>query len=310
MSGFEALPEAHQPGDHVVSGKAIAKEALAALIVMTGIARATRAFLWRDRVAILLYHDPHPLTLDRHLSYLREICDIVPLQDVTSPGMGRPRAVITIDDGHAGNAKLLPIFIKHKVRPTIFLCSGIVGGPRRHWWLHPVAKQVGVERLKRMTNTERLAQLSACGYRQDADDHSTGLSAEQIEEMRPHVDFQAHTQFHPILTRCSDSECEEEIVGCKQELEALLGGACTQFAYPNGNYGDREVSFVKAAGYKTARTCDIGWNDSSTDPFRLRAIIIDDDGSTRWFAAQLTGISTFLRYICNGGGWDGRFPQF
>lgn len=310
MADYETLPEAHHAGDQVVTGKVIFKEMLAALIVMTGITRATRAFLWRDRVAILLYHDPHPLTLDRHLSYLREFCDIVPLQEVASPGMGRPRAVITFDDGHAGNANLLSIFIKHKVRPTIFLCSHIVGRPRRHWWLHPAATQVGIERLKRMTNTERLAELSACGYRQDVDDHSTGLNAEQIEAMRPYVDFQAHTRFHPILTRCSDGECEEEIVECKNEIEALLGGACTQFAYPNGNYSDREVNLVKAAGYKAARTCDIGWNDSSTDPFRLRAIIIDDEASTRWFAVQLTGISTFLRYMCDGGGWAGRFPQF
>lgn len=294
----------------MVSRKEIVKEAVAALVIATGIARAARALLWRDRVAILLYHDPDPATLDRHIRYLRGICDLVPLEDITLPGAGRPRAVITLDDGHEGNAKLLPVFVKHQVRPTIFLCSGIVGRPRTHWWLHPGAKEAGIERLKRLTNGQRLAALEAYGYRQDEDNRATGLSIEQLEAMRPYVDFQAHSRFHPVLTRCTDTECEDEIATSNHEIEALVRNPCTHFAYPNGNYGDREVELVKAAGYSSARTCDIGWNDRSTDPFRLRTIIIDDSGSTRWFAAQLTGIPVFFRYLRQGGGWAGRFPQF
>lgn len=291
-------------------GKALIKEFLAALVVLTGIARATRAWLWRDRVAVLLYHDPDPATLDRHLTYLRKLCDLVPLTDATMPGRGRPRAAITFDDGHVGNAELLPIFVKHKVRPTIFLCSSIVGRTRSHWWLHPGSLEAGHERLKRMTNAERIAKLAAHGYHQEAHNRATGLSIEQIEAMRSYVDFQAHTRFHPVLTRCSDIECADEIGTSKQEIEALLGGACEHFAYPNGNYGDREVGFVAAAGYKSARTCDVGWSDDRSDPLRLPTIIIDDRASTRRFAAQLTGLPLFLHYLKNGGGWRGRFPQF
>ena len=72
-------------------GKAIIKELLAALVVLSGLARATRALLWRDRVAVLLYHDPDPVTLDRHLAYLRKFCDLVPLTDVSAPSNGRAR---------------------------------------------------------------------------------------------------------------------------------------------------------------------------------------------------------------------------
>lgn len=291
-------------------GKAIIKDVLAGLVVATGLARATRALLWRDRVAVLLYHDPDPATLDRHLTYLRRFCDLVPLTAVYGPSTGRPRAAITLDDGHAGNAALLPIFIKHNVRPTIFLCSRIVGRPRSHWWLHPGSLKVGHERLKRMTNDERLAQLAANGYHQDGDDRPTGLTVEQMAQMSKYVDFQAHTRFHPILTRCSDSECAAEIGDSKHEIEALLSNTCEHFAYPNGNYGEREVELVRAAGFKSARTCDIGWNDQHSDPFRLRTIIIDDTASTLRFAAQLTGIPVFLRYVREGGGWRGRFPQF
>lgn len=291
-------------------GKAIAREVFAALVVFTGIARAVRAWLWRDRVAILLYHDPAPSTLDQHLTYLRKICDLVPLEDVDRAGTGRPRAAITLDDGSAGNAELLPVFIRHNVRPTIFLCSSIVGRPRRHWWLHPSVEKLGVERLKRLANEERLAELGKYGFQQDGDDQATGLSIEQLEAMRPFVDFQAHTRFHPVLTRCSDSVCADEIFICKREIESLIGKTCEEFAYPNGNYGEREINLLKAAGFKRARTCDIGWSNRENDPFRLRTIYIDDHASPLWFAAQLTGIPMLVNYLRQRGGWGGRFRQF
>ncbi|NIF41893.1 polysaccharide deacetylase family protein [Burkholderia sp. Tr-862] len=294
----------------MISGKAILKEILSRCVMMFGIDHMVRALLWRDRVAILLYHDPDPATLDRHLTYLRTICDLVPLDARGLPGNGRPRAAITLDDGLAGNARLLPIFIKHKVRPTIFLCSRIVCRPRRHWWLHPAAERLGVERLKRLANDQRLAELRVHGYDQDGDDEPTGLSMQQLEAMRPYVDFQAHTRFHPILTRCGDSECKEEIVESRHEVEALTGNRCEHFAYPNGNYGKREINLLKAAGYKSARTCDVGWNDHRSDAFRLKTIIIDDHASLRWFICNLTGIPLFLGYLRKGGGLRGHFPQF
>lgn len=315
--------------------KALLRESFARVVIWTGVAAAVRRLLWRDRVAVLLYHDPKPATLDAHLSYLKTICDVVPLSELDKPGRGRPRAVITLDDGHAGNAALLPVFAKHGVRPTIFVCSGIVAKPRAHWWMHPAAAHADIERLKRLPNRARLRELAALGYREGEPDDgqadhgqagragatanvvldapaqvATGLSAEQIEAMRPYVDFQSHTRFHPILTRCDDRECEDEIVGSKREIERLSGNECVHFAYPNGNYGEREVRVLKAAGYRTARTCDVGWNDGRTDPFRLRAIDIHDDSSLAWFAAQLTGIPLFLRYMRQGGGFTGRKPQF
>jgi peptidoglycan/xylan/chitin deacetylase (PgdA/CDA1 family) len=290
--------------------KALLKEALVRVLNGIGLTRAIRALLWRDRVAILLYHDPNPETLDRHMSYLSKFCDFVPLEDFRRPGKGRPRATITLDDGHAGNAQLLKVFMKYKVRPTIFLCSQIVGRPRMHWWMHPGAERAGLERLKRQSNGARVAELEQAGFLQDGDEKATGLTADQIEQMRPFVDFQSHTRFHPILTRCADIECEEEIAGSRQEVEALVNRPCEHLAFPNGNYGPREIEFARAAGYKTARTCDVGWNDQRTDPFRLRAMIIDDHASTAMFAVQLTGIPRLVKYYFRSRRWDGRFPQF
>ncbi|MFM0432823.1 polysaccharide deacetylase family protein [Paraburkholderia aspalathi] len=280
--------------------KSLMRELLTRVLLFTGAAMAIRAMFWRDRVAILLYHDPTPATLDAHLQYLKDKVDFIPVSQISAPGNGRPRAAITFDDGHAGNAELLPVFIKYGVHPTIYVCSSIVAHERTHWWLHPIAKDAGVKRLIRMKNDERLAELNAKGFHQDqldGDAKVSGLSSEQIQAMSPYVDFQSHTRFHPTLTRCEDDECAEELIGSKAEVERLVGRSCEHFAYPYGIYGSREVAILKAAGYKTGRTTDVGWNDERSDPFRLKAFDIEDDSSVPWFAVQLTGLTLMPRYL-------------
>jgi peptidoglycan/xylan/chitin deacetylase (PgdA/CDA1 family) len=296
-----------------MAARNLLRESFAKVVIHCGIAKAVRSLLWRDRVAIILYHDPLPDVLDQHLAYLKSICDIVSIDQVNAPGNGRPRAVITLDDGHARNEKLLPIFIKHGVKPTIYICSAIVGHARSHWWLDPSAKGAEVERLKRLTNKERLAALGALGYQQDGQaspENVSGLSITQLESMLPYVNFESHTRFHPILTRCDDGECSDEISISKREIEELISAPCRHFAYTNGNYGKREIAALKRAGYTTGRTCDVGWNDERTDPFRLKAFDVGDDASVSWLAAHLTGIPLYLRYLRQSGNWRGHKPQF
>jgi peptidoglycan/xylan/chitin deacetylase (PgdA/CDA1 family) len=287
------------------------REMFARLVLVSGTQLLVRRFFWRDRVAVLLYHDPDPAVLDSHLTYLKSFCDFVDLSQAVTPGTGRPRAAITFDDGHAGNAKLVPVFIAHGVRPTIYICTGVVGNPRMHWWMHPAAERSGIERLKGVTNSQRLADLQGHGFQQDAtcDSSRTGLSKREIEEMTPYVDFQSHTRFHPILTKCDDDECSDEVARSKAEVEAITGGPCQHFAFPNGDYGQREIELLKQYGYCSARTVDVGWNDETTDPFRIKAVEIRDDASLTWFAAQLTGLFQYARYLVQGGGILGKKPQ-
>src|SRR5579859_1709639 len=90
----------------MVPKNSLLKELVGGFFLVTGVAALARKLLWRDRVAILLYHNPDAATLDGHLTHLRKICDVVPLAALDQPSTGRPRAVITLDDGHGGNADL------------------------------------------------------------------------------------------------------------------------------------------------------------------------------------------------------------
>lgn len=82
-----------------------------------------------------------------------------------------------------------------------------------------------------------------------------------------------HTISHPILNECTDAQATEEIAGCKDELEAIIGGRVDAFAYPNGrplkDYEGRHVAMVKACGYKVAVATSGGAARLDSDIFQL-----------------------------------------
>ncbi len=279
----------------------VAKEIVARCLLWSGVVRAIRLLLWRDRVLIVVYHNVKPVVANEHLTYLRQIAEPIALSDLYRPWSGRPRVVVTIDDGHVGNRELLEVFRTHGIRPTIYLCSCIVGTRRQFWWLHSNAVAQRVQQLKELGNTERLSQLAELGFQQDAEiEAPAALSRSDIERMKDSVDFQSHGRFHPILPRCDDDECEREITQSRQEIAELLSRDCLHFAFPNGDYGEREIAILKSAGYRTARTLDVGWNDAHSDPFRLKAVAVSDDASPAWFAVQTSLIPAFFRRRLKG----------
>jgi peptidoglycan/xylan/chitin deacetylase (PgdA/CDA1 family) len=294
--------------DSRISYARLAKEIIARCLLWSGVIYAIRHLLWRDRVLIVVYHDPQPEMLDSHLTYLRRVADPIKLSHRCRIPTGRPRVVITIDDGHAGNARLLNVFRKHGIHPTIFLCTAIVGTQRQYWWRHSEAVIGRLEYLKRLPNAERLATLSTLGFAQDAEmDTPAALSTRDIEHMKASVDFQSHGRFHPVLPCCEDEDCKIEITQSRHELARLVGHDCRDFAFPNGSYGEREIRLLKFAGYETARTLDAGWNDAKTDPFRLKAVSVSDDASWAWFAVQISLIPAYFRYVKRGS-FLGRAP--
>ena len=166
---------------------AFIKEILARLFCWSGVPLFVRLLFWRDRVLILFYHNPKPEILSQHFRYLSKICQIISLNDFLQFRAAKdgPRAVITIDDGHLGNAELLEVFEKWGVRPTIFVCSKIVNTNRQFWWLHPAASKEGVQRLKGLPNSERLSRLRAGGFQQDANaEQRAALSSQDISAMK------------------------------------------------------------------------------------------------------------------------------
>lgn len=280
----------------------------------SGLPLFVRNVLARRKATIIVYHDPRPDAFDAHLRYLTRRYRIIPLDQLVDAIRRRDWSdiplkslVITFDDGHRGNYELLPVIQKYGIRPTIYLVSGVVASRRHYWFRQKVAL---IDYLKHKPNKRRLALLaerSRFTQTREYPGNCHALTADEIEEMAPWVDFQSHTCFHPILPGCTDEECRMEIEDSKRDLEMRLGCSVEHFSYPNGDYTDREVALLRDAGYASARTVDVGWNDVHADPYRLKVTGVADDASINTLASQLTGLTMYLRYRLMGSP-GGRWP--
>lgn len=263
--------------------------------------------IWqRGRATILLYHRVDPDVLDRHLAALKRHYNFISLSEFIRIRAGQDRgrlpkkaAILTLDDGHASNRALLPVLQKHKIPCTIFVCTAIVGTHRRFWFLDSSAEDE-VLQLTRVSDQARLARLESRGFREDREyPDRQALSWEEMDEMREWVDFQPHTRFHPILRGCSTDRAEAEIRGSKADLEER-GYPVYSFAYPTGDYSDRDVQLVRAAGYDCALTVDVGYNTLNTDPHLLKRICMYDGAGATEALVRATGLWSALRTLVKG----------
>ncbi len=287
------------------------RQGLAWLLRYTRLPFVFREILFRHRVTIIVYHNPTPEVFADHLAYLSRRFNIIPLERLiialeqnTWSQLPPKSLVITFDDGHQGNFALLEMISKTVTPVTIYACAGLVNTYRHYWFLDFAAE---AQQLKQLPQQLRLQQVAAAGYQPEKEfAERQALSKAEMEMMQTHgVDFQCHTSLHPILTTCTDAESWQEINQARQDLAALLQLPVTHFAYPNGDYSQREIAYLQQAGYRSARTIDAGWNGPQTNPYALKGMVISDDATVNEMVAQLCGLFPFLRYLRQGS-WNGK----
>ena len=283
------------------------KNVVATFVCLSGMPLLIREWVCRNRVAILMYHDAKPTVFAKHIAYLSRHYTVITLDTLVAAIYRKdfsqipPKSVvITIDDGHVGNIALLPLFKQYNVRPMLYVCTQIINTHRHFWFKIDGQSKAEKERLKRLSNAERLAHLkrTADFEPEKVYPDRQALEIAEMKEMAESVDFQPHTRFHPILPQCTEMECKQEILGSKTDLERLLGVECLHFSYPNGDYTEREIEIVKAGGFRSARTTDMGWNTLDTPPYQLKVIPITDDAGLTLFRAELTTVpQRFSRWV-------------
>ncbi|MBR3710808.1 MAG: polysaccharide deacetylase family protein [Bacteroidales bacterium] len=268
----------------------------------SGVAWIWRETVQRGRVTFLLFHDMELCDAERNFSYLKKHYHIISLKQYVDAVrnqsvLPKKAVVVTFDDGHVSNYKLLPIIKKLNVPVTVFLCSSIVGTRRHFWFRHSEVVKHKVESLKQLSTEERLRVLQTMGFIQAKEyDDRQALSSKEIEEMKTVVDFQSHTCFHPILPQCDDTTAREEIVSSKLQLESLFGLDIYALSYPNGDYSDRDIKLAKEAGYQCGITVDSGYNNRSSDLFRLKRFSVNDAKSITELMVKASGIYALIKH--------------
>lgn len=172
------------------------------------------------------YDNISPSTFRRHLAWLTNTHEVVPLSELCNPPLdGTKRVAITFDDGltsYLDNA--LPILRSFDVPSTVFIIGAVVQDEPRETLEHI--------RRQRLETTEPL------------------LTEAQLETLvaDPSVSLGAHTLTHPELSLVEDKErLRGEIRGSKTVLEDRFETTIRHFAYPYDVWDRTSHPIVKDA---------------------------------------------------------------
>lgn len=269
------------------------------MVYVLGLPYLVRSFISKRKVTFILYHDPDAQTFRKHVSYLTRSFNIIPLQQYLDYREGKIQhlpdysMVITFDDGHRRNAELLQTIRDFSICPTFYICSSIVGTGRKYWFM---VDDIDVKKMKSWDHEQRIKFLEQKGFSVDHEftTEPVALTKAELMAMAAWCDIQSHTCFHPILSTCTDTVAWWEIVHSREEINKVIQKPVYHFAYPNGDYTEREIQLLKDAGYRSARTTDVGWNDRKSDPFRLKITGVTDQAPLWLLKAELTGIPAYI----------------
>jgi peptidoglycan/xylan/chitin deacetylase (PgdA/CDA1 family) len=228
---------------------------------------ALRAAEGQAPVMVLFYHriaDDYPnewtasnRTFARQMRWLKKRFDMVSLSEaqrrLRSGSNKRPCVSVTFDDGYADNCRqALPLLIREQIPCTYFVASRHVleGKPFEH--------DVALGRPLAPNTPQQIRELAAAG-----------------------IEVGAHTRNHTDLGKVTDpGRLDDELVGSKEDLEAITGKPVRYFAFPFGqrrNLSPAAFLLAKDAGFAAVCSAYGGYNFAGDDPFHLQRIHVDDD---------------------------------
>ena len=211
----------------------------------------------------------------------------LPLEEVPAalgePEGGPPFAVFTLDDGFRNNRDhALPVFERHGVPFTIFVCKGLSERSHTMWW---ETAEALIERRDRLTvclpagrldldcsTTSRkcaafsaltdllmkghegkgVAQLNAAANAAGINPHAlvseVVMDRDELAALGRHplVTYGAHSVSHLGLAALNDDELLKEFNESADYVAGITGTRPATFAYP---YGDTRSATVRTAGY-------------------------------------------------------------
>lgn len=215
--------------------------------------------------------------------------------------------VITFDDGYADNAEVaFPILKKYGIPATYFIASGFLNGGRM--WNDTVIECIRrtnfdeidlsklglgtcaldstrargqtisrvLEKIKYLSLSEREDALEHLKYitGNNALPRDLMMTSDQVAKMHcSGIEIGGHTINHPILSKLSLKDAENEIAGGRDALEEIIGSPIQVFAYPNGkpdqDYTADHARLVESMGFRCAVTTSKGAAKTGADLFQL-----------------------------------------
>ena len=253
----------------------------------------------------------------RYLKSDCDVIRVADLAEVLQSGAKRRCVLITFDDGYRDNYELaFPALKQVGLSAVIFLATGFLDGGVVAWWdeiawlvkhskqpfltlsksweiesldvsmtgrdgtlrhLLRIAKSLTPFELSRFLDD--IGQAARTGRAPRNSSTAPWMTWEMVREMhRAGNEFGGHTVTHPVLSRCSLEQQQQEIQQSKARIEAELGSPISAFSYPIGqpwSYTNDTKRLAREAGYQWGFSFVSGYATSSTDPLNLRRVAME-----------------------------------
>ncbi|GAA0688842.1 hypothetical protein GCM10010193_48700 [Kitasatospora atroaurantiaca] len=232
-----------------------------------------------DAVPVLVYHSvsdrpepwiaPYTVTPRAFAEQLDRIADggrtVVPLRRLVSAlrgGAALPAhcAVLTFDDGYEDFYwAVAPILAERDLPATLYVTTGAVHVPGRpaEGSLLPPAP---------MLSWRQIANLDALG-----------------------IEIGGHSRTHAELDTLGGRRLDDEIAGCRRQLEDAVGHPVTAFAYPGGYSNALVRRRVQKAGWTSGAAAPDAFSSSVDDPLRIARLSVRADTSPERFQEWVQG---------------------
>lgn len=217
----------------------------------------------------ICFHAPSKQLFESSINWLTQngfyFISVDDIEKVAAGMIPFPKAavLITIDDGWQSNLdNIVPVAERNKIPVTIFVSTEAVEKGNGYWWSYITeAKKMGlakdsVEFFKSLDNEDRIKIIEETKTKINITRQA--LTIDQIKSIskNKYISLGSHSVSHPILPRCSNAESAYEITQSKKVIEEWIEKDIKHFAYPNGDFSNREISILKRAGYTLAFCTD------------------------------------------------------
>ena len=102
------------------------------------------------------------------------------------------------------------------------------------------------------------------------------MNEAQLKEMHAYgIEFGGHTQTHVDLTLITEEQLRNEIAGCKNDVEKILGTPVKSFSYPFGALNEQVKLVVKKSGFKYGISTNTGPDNLLDDLLQIKSHILN-----------------------------------
>lgn len=278
-------------------------------LVQHGLPRAFFLGNRRNSVAVLMYHEVledeqgadawtvvRASEFQKQMKHLKSHYDVISLDAVLclmkNGGKSKGRfAVVTFDDGYAGNLRVaLPVMADLNLPFTVFCPTKPIEQGEVYWWDQVICSVTarktklnlsemlpraydfdpnlrGESRwneIQRLLTDLKTLEPERRGRIVHAITQQAGalqrchmiqpMSPGQVRELADSglATIGAHSHTHDILTQLTPEEAEDSILRSKEKIEAWTGRRVDYFSYPNGDYSPALMRVVERAGFLAA----------------------------------------------------------